>query len=585
MILSCRKIEKSFGDKVVLDKIDFDIEDYDRIGIVGKNGAGKSTLANIIYGVLKSDSGQIIEGRKKIKIGYLKQITRDEKRNINFIIQNDNVNKISDFLTLTSNLNLGKVSEWEEGRFDNLSGGEKAKIELANLWVDKYDILILDEPTNNVDLEGVNCIIKEIQKLNCAVLIISHDRYFLDKTVGKIFELKQGKLNVFNGNYTYYKEQKEIQFKNQLKQYTLEVKEQKMIDKQINKLKTWSDKAHRQSGKEGTLSERRQLGLKEFQRVKAKKMDKQIKSREKKLMKMKKEGIEKPKDDNDISLNRFGINEKQGRHLINVNGISKSYGNNIIFENSSFYINRGEKIGLVGGNGAGKTTLIRILLGEEKADDGIVKFNNNDIGYLTQDILDLDENSSVLQILRENPDIDESLARIAFANLGLDTVMLSKKILGMSLGERTRIKIALLIMKKNNMLILDEPTNHLDLKSREELERELIDYEGTLLIVSHDKYLIESVCDKILLIKDKKISRIEKKLSEYEESQNQSLRKAKDRKEKKKLLNKDELMLLDVRISQILNEISKNQPESEKYKLLDEEIKELMRRKKELNLS
>lgn len=506
LLLKGEHITKQWHDKVILDDVSFIIEKEDCIGIVGKNGAGKTTLVDIITENIMCEKGVIVKGKKELSIGYLKQTAK---------IEEDFGDEMISFLHVASQLHLPKHAVMSDEISDYLSGGEKTKVALAELWTKHYDLLILDEPTNNMDESGVAWLIQQIKQQSCTCIIISHDRYFLDQVVSKIFELEHNKLHLYYGNYTDYKREKRRQTESQMDQYIKEVKDQKKIDAQIQNLRQWSDKAHRLSGKQGTLAERRQAGLKEFQRVKAKKMDKQVKSREKLLLKMKDKHVKKPVSDNIIKLRSQNVNIKGGRRITDASNITKRYGDYVLFEKSSFYIQRGEKIGIIGHNGVGKTTLIRMLQGEEKPDAGYIKMIDN-VDYLRQEISDIDASVTIENLLNQYDRQTAVLMRNELALFGFAQERLKQSLATFSLGERMRFKIIQAILEKQSVLILDEPTNHLDVQSREQLEQLLAAYTGTLLLVSHDRYLIESVCDRLLLIQDKQIKRLEYTLAEYE---------------------------------------------------------------------
>lgn len=569
-LIKCDGIKKSFGEVDVLKEINFSIKKNESIGLVGNNGAGKTTLANIIFGKIKSDKGNIHKYIKNINIGYLAQSTSYKLNTNNFLdnvlVKNENPNEI---LKFTSNLGLDKVHMWNKERFKGLSGGEKTKLALANVWASKPDLLILDEPTNHMDFKGVEWLIEELKKFKKAILIISHDRYFLDKSVKRIIELEEGKINDYDGNYSYYREEKKRRYENKLHLFNVEKKKQEKIELEITKLKNWSEKAHRDSTKKASKLGN-MIGAKEHFRKKAKKRDNQIKSKIKKLEKMKEESIEKPKEEQSINFG-FYIPKNRGQRVIEAKSINKGYKDNKLFKDSSFYIKSGERIGLFGANGCGKTTLIKIILENEKLDSGDIWVSPSiNIGYLSQELNDLNEEITTLELL-ESIDKLNTLARTLFANMGFDREMLKRPIKNLSLGERTRIKLATLILKRKDFLILDEPTNHLDLHSREKLEKALLDYKGTILVVSHDRYLLEKLCDKMLVFESNKIKRYERGFKGY---------KNKTKHDNLDLAN--ELMIIENKITDILGKINDFLPEDEEYKRLDNEFKELIKQKKEL---
>ncbi len=561
-----RDIQKSYGEKLVLDGIDFDIKKGARIGLVGNNGAGKTTIADIIFGKIKADKGTI-ESDLELRIGYLLQSTEyDVSDYYQLVDQHD-----KEMQKFTSQLGLQKIKEWSEERINHLSGGEKLKLSLSKVWSLDPDILILDEPTNHMDLNGVEWLVEEIKNFQGAILIISHDRYFLDQTVQEIYEINNRKVKTYRGNYSSYQVEKEKIEKAQLQQYQLKEKYKEQIEAQINSLQNWSQKAHNQSTK--------QEGFKEYFRVKAKKMDKQIKSKRKRLEReLEKNKIEKPIQESTVHF-YFEQNEKRGKRIVEAINLEKWFGESVLLRNSQFYIKHGEKVGIVGENGSGKTTLIKMLLGEEPITSGqLWRSQSLKIGYLSQDVTDLNLAYTALQFLGLTDRDEISRARTMLANIGLKEESLKKPLESFSLGERTRVKLMKILMNKVDLLILDEPTNHLDLASRESIEKTLNEFTGTLIVVSHDVYFMEKMCDKLLIIENKEVKRIEMKLEEYKNSKPQVSNV------KNNGVITEELMIIENQISILLGEISFLNREDERFGILDEKLRELMERKKELKI-
>jgi macrolide transport system ATP-binding/permease protein len=580
-LISCRGIKKSYGDLSVLQNVNFDIANEERIGLVGMNGSGKTTLANIIFGSLSLDGGAVTLHRQQMKIGYLLQSTSYTVNTFhNMVDKEDLTIKGDDFLEFSSHLGLKKVQEWNAERIRGLSGGEKTKLAIAHIWASKPDMLILDEPTNHLDFQGVEWLISELKSYGAATLVISHDRYFLDHTVERIIELEDGISINFPGNYTFYREEKSRRHRSQLHQYEEQKKYEQKIEMEIARLKNWSNKAHREAGKTGKMAEMR--GVKEFYRSKAKKMDQQVKSRIKRLEKIEIEGVTSPKEEAKVQFD-WNSPEKRGRRIIEAEQLTKSFGDRTLFRDSSFYIQRGEKIGLLGPNGCGKTTLLQMIIGGETMDSGKLWVSPTaKIAYLTQDVTGLDPKRSVLDLLHGThaDRVEVGKARTLLANMGIDESMLIKPIQQLSLGERTRIKLAQLLMRDQDLLILDEPTNHLDLTSREQLEETLTTYSGTLIVVSHDRYFLEKTCDKLLIFAEGKIQKIESGFEEYMEKTEQ--------KKSTSIGNKEQLieqkMIVENRIVFLLGELSKHSPTDSQYEALDLEFKRLIEQKKRLLL-
>ncbi|ARC83896.1 heme ABC exporter, ATP-binding protein CcmA [Clostridium argentinense CDC 2741] len=572
MLLSFKNIKKDFDNVEVLKDINLDIKKNKILGIVGRNGAGKSTLVDIIFGLSEKDEGKILFHQAEIKAAYLRQNGSYELN----ILCKTNSRKDKDIalnhsmLKYTSELGLEKFYTWDNIRLDNLSGGERTKVSLANIWNFKPQLLILDEPTNNMDFKGVNWLLSELKKFNGSVIIISHDRYFLDKAVDEILEIEDGKSIIFEGNYSFYKEEKERRFKSQFNQYKKEQNYREKIQEDIKNLKNWSQKAHRESTKKPIVAENK-MGGKEYFRAKAKKRDIQIKSKIKKLEKLKVDGVEKPKEDKKIYF-EFNANTKGGKRLLEFKNISKAFGSNVLFNNSSFYINRGEKIGIFGENGTGKSTLIKIIIGEEKLNNGEMWISDSlEIAYLSQNVIDLDSEITPLELIGELPRDNMGKVRTMLFNMGLSNRILDTKIKYLSFGEKMKVKLAGFILKNYPLIILDEPENHIDLPSREQLEEALINYEGTVIIVSHDRYMMERVCNKMIVIENKMIKRYEKNIKDI------NLRESHNSLTNDEL--KSKLMVIENKIAEVLGKLSMIANKDEKYLELEEQFNILLKEK------
>jgi macrolide transport system ATP-binding/permease protein len=569
ILLSGREIKKDFGEVNILNSISFDIEVGDRIGLVGLNGAGKTTLANIIAGSLEVDGGSLIWHKKSVNIGHLKQ----ESAYVDNIIEESN---LKDYLYTSSALGLKKIQEWDDKKLKNLSGGEKAKLSLSQIWSFNPDFLILDEPTNHLDYEGVKWLVKELKKYKGTVLVISHDRYFLDQCVTRIVEIENHTLQHYSGNYTFYREEKKRRYESQLNEYLLQEEKKRKINEQISTLRDWSAKAHKDAPAKAAASGNK-MGGKEFLRVKAKKMDIQIKSRIKKLEKIKIEGGEKPREENTVDF-RLKSATLKGNRVIEASNIAKIFNDKILFKDSSFYVQRGEKVGVFGENGCGKTTLLKLLMGTEDIGKGEIFLSSSArLGYLSQDIPQLDLSKRVLDCFRFTSREERGKLQTLLFNMGFNEAMLSQTLRSLSLGELTRLRIAELINRQCDLLILDEPLNHLDLHSREKLEEVLLNYNGTIILVSHDRYMMEKICDKLLVFENKEVKRLEFGLKELLEnksiSKNEGLREIREKR-----------MLLENEISYVLGELCKHIEGTDEYIKMDLKFKQLIKEKKELEI-
>lgn len=558
-VIKVTGIEMNFNLRKILDNISFDIKNGERIGLVGYNGTGKTTLANILTGKITPDKG-FVEKSHELKIGYLTQ-SIDYEGNELFSIEGD-------LLQHSSKLGLKKVSTWEEKRLNHLSGGEKLKLALSNVWASKPGFLILDEPTNHLDYKGIEWLIEELEKFKGPVLIISHDRHFLDKTVTRIFEIENTKMNFYNGNYSNYQKEKQHRLETQMHHYEVQQRKKEEIEMQMEQLSSWSEKAHRTSTKQG-----RDYGNKEYHRVKAKKRDAQVKSKMKRLQsELEKNKVDKPLEETKVRF-QFDTKGNRGKRIIEAKSLSKSFEERPLFSECHFYINHGERIGLLGENGCGKTTLIKMILGETAVTCGdLWKSESLKIAYLSQDVDNLPADKTALEALGFTDRENILKARTLFANLGLKEQFITKPIGTLSLGERTRVKLVDMLMKEYDVLILDEPTNHLDLPSREQLEKTLNEFAGTIITVSHDYYFLNKLCDKLLVFDNQRIKRVEMKPEEY--FNKTSTAEPTD--------SKEHLMIIENRIATILGELSLIEPKNPKYVELDREFNELLKQKRKL---
>lgn len=539
-ILQGKHISKEFGDKVILNDINFEIESGKKIGIVGSNGAGKTTLADMITNTIKPTSGQLLWQYNGMDIGYMKQAT--------------------EYLDLE----------------ETLSGGERTKKLLTQLLYSKKDFLVLDEPTNHLDYEGVKWLIKQIKAFKGAVVIISHDRFFLDQCIDSIMEIDQGKIVNYNGNYSFYREEKRRRYESQLHLFMEQEKLKSQIRGQIEELKGWSEKAHRESRKKA-IATGNKFGGKEYNRVKAKKKDKAVKSRIKRLEKIEVGGLIKPEEEIKV-LFQLEATKKVGDTILQAKDIRKFYGNKLIFNQSSFYVKRGEKIGVYGVNGCGKSTLVKAILKQVPLEGEIRISEERKIGYISQDVLDIKEEKSILQVF-EATNKEERQIRMALVQMGFSNDRLYDKAEVLSLGERMKLKLLILIRQGCEVLILDEPTNHIDLHVREQLEETLKDYNGTLILVTHDRYMLEQLCDKLLVFENQIIRRYEYGIREYLERKEQK-QVAQDEAHRKEMKsNKEDKMLLENEIAYIIGQLSREKQGTPMYEELDNKYQELIKKR------
>lgn len=512
MILSCSHVSKSFGTDVVLNDISFHIEENEKAAIVGINGAGKSTLLKIIVGELSLDQGSVTLSRGKT-MGYLAQhqdlashqtiyeelleVKRDildmeeRIRSLEIEMQNAQGQELDQmfqtYTRLTHQFELENgygcqseiigvlkglgFSEEDFGReISTLSGGQKTRVSLGKLLLSRPDIILLDEPTNHLDMSSIAWLETYLLNYRGAVIIVAHDRYFLDKVVTKIVELDQGQAMVFQGSYTAYSQKKAQVREARMKAYLNQQQEIRRQEEVIAKLKS-------------------------FNREKS---IRRAESREKMLAKM--EVLEKPTEVNDEMVLRLEPDITSGNDVMTVRNLSKSFGSNHLFSRIDIDIKRGERVAVIGDNGAGKTTLLKIINQMLPADTGQITLGARvHIGYYDQDHQVLHMEKTLFDELQDTyPGLNNTRIRNVLAAFLFTGDDVFKRVGDLSGGERGRVSLAKLMLSNANFLILDEPTNHLDITSKEILEQALNQYTGAVLYVSHDRYFINRTATRIL---------------------------------------------------------------------------------------
>ncbi len=517
MILQVSQISKSFGEDCILDNVSFNIENNEKAAIVGINGAGKSTLFKIIVGELSQDGGNVILS-KDATLGYLSQhqsFSADSTiyneillmkkdvidleariRSLETSMQNASGEELETLMRQYADANhtfeslngyayksevtgvlkgLGFTEEEFDLNVNTLSGGQKTRVSLAKLLLSNPDIILLDEPTNHLDMNSVKWLETYLASYKGAVLVISHDRYFINKMATKIIELENSKSRVYNGNYDSFAEKKAAIRKAEQNAWLKQQDEIKHQEAVIEKLKSYNRE----------------------------KSIKRAESREKMLNKM--EVLDKPSADPKSMNLTLTPNILSGMDVLKIEGLSKSYDNNLLFEDFSTLIRRGEKVAIIGDNGTGKTTLLKIICGIVPKDAGKVTLGAKVYpGYYDQEQLNLSMNKTAFDEIHDAyPDLDNTKVRntlAAFLFTGDDVFKLNSELSG---GERARVALAKLMLSKSNFLMLDEPTNHLDIMSSEILEDAIKNYEGTVLYVSHDRYFINSTATRIIDLTNK----------------------------------------------------------------------------------
>lgn len=524
IVLSCNNLNKSFGIDSILENVNFTVNEYDKIGIIGVNGTGKTTLFKIISGIYGYDSGDIYTS-KDCEIGYLEQNTNfhsentileevlevfkdviemekylrdlehkisEESSNTNSTTLEKLMNEYSNKLEAFSDMNgygykseakgvlkgLGFSDEDMDKPISILSGGEKTRVLLGKLLLKKPTLLLLDEPTNHLDSEAIEWLEVFLKQYKGTVILISHDRYFLDQVVNRIFEIHNKKLKTYNGNYSDFIKASAIEKELELKKFEDQQKDIKKQEESIERLKAFGREKHL----------------------------KRARSKEKALAKV--DVLDKPEAYRKKAKIEFNPSVTSGNDVLQLRDISMGYGERILFKDLNLDIYRGEKVALIGANGIGKSTLFKIIINEITPLSGDIKFGTNvNVSYFHQEqkTLNLD-NTIIDEIWEDNKQLTQTSLRTMLGAFLFEGEEVFKKISTLSGGERARVAILKLILSNANLLLLDEPTNHLDIDSKEVLEEALSSYTGTIFTISHDRYFLNTVVDKVLVLDENGIT-------------------------------------------------------------------------------
>ena len=525
----------------IFENINVTVQQGDVIGVIGKNGAGKSTLLQLINNELLPTKGQIQRLQQDLKIVILEQ-------ELQSFVSED----ISAF-------EVELLQKWQVPAhdFEQLSGGEKLKARLASAFAKDAHFLMLDEPSNHLDEQSTELLIEQIKRYKGTIILVSHDRYLLDAIASKIWSIEDKQLIEHKGNYSSYMEFRKQKRIAQQREYEKQQKMVERIEGQMNALRSWSKKAHAQSTK--------QEGMKEYYRVKAKRMDAQVKSKQKRLEKeLEKIKAEPVKPDFTVQFS-IETNNKVGKRVLEVKKLSKSFGVQQLFNNVNFTIQHGEKVAIKGPNGSGKTTLLQIIMGQESAEGEVWISPSAKIGYLTQEVFDLPLEQTPEQMFYRDTFEARGKVQNLMKHLGFNASQWREPIRSMSMGERIKCKLMTFILEEKDVLILDEPTNHLDLPSREQLEDTLAQYNGTLIVVSHDRYFLKKVTNSIFIISNNSIQK-----QWIADSQKRN--------------NLDEIRLkLETERQEVLGKLSYMTTKDDLYPGLDQKFKELTKQIKELS--
>ncbi len=577
-LIQFNNVYKQYTGEYILKNVTFSINDGDKIGMIGLNGAGKSSIIKIILGQENHD-GSIENINEKgnvfvnpnMKIGYLSQIHKfdsennsvyeellsvfDEQRNILHNIEKislrmaieenvdnlmDEFNKLNEKYEAMDGYNIEykikqvmqglELNDFKENQIKSLSGGEKTRVTLAKLLLEEPDLLILDEPTNHLDILSIEWLEEYLKKYSKSFLLVSHDRIFLDSVCNKIYELERGKVEQYNGNFSDFVLQKELILKGEIKRFEKESEKIKKMEEYITRFKA-GIKAKQARGRQKILDRLNRMDDPVF-------------------------------NPNRMKL-KFDISSSSADRVLSVKNISKSFDGKKVLNNVSFDMYKGDKVGIIGKNGIGKSTLLKILMGIKKQDNGEFKFGERvQLGYYDQDHQNLFPENNILQEINTSLSYTEEylISKAAsFLFVGDDVLKPVSKLSG---GEKVRLSLLKLSEQKGNLLLLDEPTNHLDIYSIEVLEDALIDYEGSILLVSHNRHFINSICNKIYYLSENGLEEFKGNFDEYKikisekESNNIKNKEESDyfkRKEEKKLESsrKKELEKLEKSIEEI----------------------------------
>ena len=542
LLIEGRNIKKYYGDRLILHIENLKIYSEDRIGLVGLNGAGKTTLINILCGESKPDEGCV---RRCGSYSMVDQLASKEYEDIDKKAANK----------------FGIVNTWD----NNLSGGEKTRFKMAKCFNKDNDIIFADEPTSNLDVEGIELLDNKFKEYKGAVVIISHDREFLDKICNKILEIEDGKLKNYIGNYTAFKLQKDLETKRGLFEFQQYAKDKKNIEDAMDDTKQKVGTIRNTPARMGNSEAR--LHKMGNQKSKAK-LDRKASNMKARLDHL--EVKEKPKEIHCIKLDTLGNGELHSKIVISGKNLSKSFGDKIIFNNTEFNIYNGARTALIGPNGSGKSTLIKMIV---EGDISIKTAKGAKIGYFSQDMNILKEDLSILENVMENSIYDETFARILLSRLLFKKEEVYKKINVLSGGERVKASFVKVFLSNINLLILDEPTNYLDVYSLEVLEAALQGYDRTLLFVSHDRRFISTVANSILSIEKHKLITVRGSYEEYMDK-----RDNKTDVSAKALEN--QIFILENRMSEIINKISMPSRKDDPKKL-DREYYEVLKKLQE----
>lgn len=537
LLIECANIKKYYTDRLILNIENLKIYSEDRIGVVGLNGMGKTTLMNILCGKLYPEEGFV---KSYGSISYISQLEASTQEEVNKELASK----------------FGIADSWK----DYMSGGEKTKFKLAQSLEDNSQIIFADEPTSNLDMDAVKLLEEKFKAYTGALVIVSHDREFLDVLCNKILEIENGKVKFYTGNYTSYKQQKEMEGERAKFEYEEYEKEKRRLEAVMvetkEKVRTMKKAPSRMGNSEARLHK---MGN---QKAKAN-LDRAAKNMQARLDHL--EVKERPKDLDKIKLDALSTDKLHSKILISGRNINKVFGEKSIFKDAEFDIYNSSKTALIGANGSGKSTLINMIM---NGDSSLNISKGAKIGYFSQSLDILDEKLSIIENVMKESIYDETFARILLARLLFKREDIYKKVEVLSGGERVKASFAKIFLQHINLLILDEPTNYLDIYSMEALEGALKDYSRTILFVSHDRRFVSSIADNIISIEDKKFVSFHGTYEEYIERKIKKLDVSKEEKEMR-------ILVFQNRLSELIGRLSMPSKKDDVEKL-DKEYKEVL---------
>ncbi|MFI8684397.1 ribosomal protection-like ABC-F family protein [Rossellomorea sp. NPDC077527] len=515
IICSAQELSKMFGGNLIFEDLSFEIPEGSRIGLVGRNGTGKTTIFKLLSGVETPDKG-LVHLKKGAKVGYLAQIPQygqgtkgidvlrsafselieigerlkeleskmgaeQDPEKLNRLLEE--YGKRQDEFTLLGGYEIESsiakivngldIEELVEKDFTSCSGGEQTKLCLGLILLQKPDLLLLDEPTNHLDIGAVEWLEDFLKEYEGTVMCISHDRYFLDHVINKVYDLEDGELTVYHTNYSGFVKEKEERLMIEFQAYQEQQKKIKKMKEAIKRLREWANQANPPNEALHKRARNMERALERMEKIKRPILDR------------KKMGLE------------FEESDRSGKIVFSMEDVSKAYGEKTLFEKAGLNVHFKDRTAIVGQNGTGKSTIIKMLLGEETADNGVVKLGSNvKLGYLSQHFTVADPSVRLIDAFREEVPVTEGDARHILAKFLFYGPNVFRKVGQLSGGEKMRLRLAQLMHQDINFLVLDEPTNHLDIDSREVLEDALDDFKGTILAVSHDRYFLNKLFHK-----------------------------------------------------------------------------------------